>query len=1242
MPITISLYNHTVARFASGANAASDTYKFKLLTAATFDAAHTTLAQTGGTQSGSSTGYPAGGVTLTGVSIVVVALNAARFDADDIGLTATGGSITASYGILYNDTDTDDPPVAFVDFGGSQTAANGSPFNVVWNGSGIVTWVTDDTSLYTLPAATANNLGGVRGGANLTLSQDGVLSLSSTNVISALGLTPVNSAGAAAAAPVQSVAGRTNAVVLGAGDITSGIFDAARLPLATGSTAGAVIGGSNLSLAGNGTLSLSSTNVINALGLTPVDSAGAAAAAAAALNSSLRLYVTTTGSDSNAGTSPALPKRTIKAAVESAAAGTTVFVESGNYVEQNPINFPARVSLVGDNLRRVDVRPTNPTLDIYHLQSGCYVYGVTFRDHAAPAYACAFPCATARATVNGSGVITGLTLLYSPSGYSSAPDVWIEPPFNGGTQATATANMSGGLITSFTIVEGGSGYDAADRPCVSIKHPSPPSITSSPYIQNCSSITGPFDTTGVAFASNLIVPPYDENNVAGTGRIIDPRGAGGGIRVDGQVVASGSPLNSFVADAFTQINQGGPGHLILNKGYAQFVSCFTTFSHTGYEARAGGFANVSNSVLDFGTYGLRARGYYPVAQVSGTADATLRSTVAGFTVTNGGSNYTSPPTVAVSGNATAVAVIENGAVVAVNVTFAGSGYTSAPSVSFSGGNGSNAAATAQLASSGSITVAGLSRRPDVGITVAKIGGNFYSITGASPLVGGKSTLSIYPGIPSVDAGNAVDVHDVSLITSGSLVTEYVGSGVTYNALPKFGGIPNPTNAISATAPGRVYYAVLTETGNFSIGPFFSVEQSTGTVTINSDQFNLAGLSSIGPFKRNGVAVGVQLQELSNNATLLASTGQNDGNTAPTQFAVKTYVDGRTLDNLADVVATSPSAGQVLAWSNANQRWEPKSLVVADVSGAVPDTRSVSTGTGLSGGGALSADRTLALANTAVTAGAYGTASGVATFTVDAQGRLTNASTTAISITAAAVSGLATSATTDTTNAGNITSGTLVAANGGTGQTSYTVGDLLYASDSTTLAKLAGVATGNALISGGVGTAPSFGKIGLATHVSGTLAVANGGTGGTDASTARTNLGLGTAATKAGPTGDIVGTTDTQTLSAKTLTNPTVTNYTETLATSTGSTTINLENGTLFKVTTNGAVTITLPSSVAGKSFVVIVAYGGVHTVTWAGGSTLKWAGGTTPTATSVNAKFDIFTFFCDGTNTYGSIFGQNF
>jgi hypothetical protein len=190
------------------------------------------------------------------------------------------------------------------------------------------------------------------------------------------------------------------------------------------------------------------------------------------------------------------------------------------------------------------------------------------------------------------------------------------------------------------------------------------------------------------------------------------------------------------------------------------------------------------------------------------------------------------------------------------------------------------------------------------------------------------------------------------------------------------------------------------------------------------------------------------------------------------------------------------------------------------------------GTGLS----ESPTYTFNIANTG-TAGTYGSASNVPVFVTNAQGQVTSVTNTAIAITSASVSGLAASATTDTTNAANITSGTLpvarlngsytgitgvgtlaagtwnggviAAAYGGTGQSSYAVGDLLYADTSTSLAKLADIASGNALLSGGVGTAPSYGKIGLTTHISGTLAIVNGGTGATDQATARSNLGAGT-------------------------------------------------------------------------------------------------------------------------------------
>ena len=119
---------------------------------------------------------------------------------------------------------------------------------------------------------------------------------------------------------------------------------------------------------------------------------------------------------------------------------------------------------------------------------------------------------------------------------------------------------------------------------------------------------------------------------------------------------------------------------------------------------------------------------------------------------------------------------------------------------------------------------------------------------------------------------------------------------------------------------------------------------------------------------------------------------------------------------------------------------------------------------------------------------------------------------------------------------------------------------------------------------------------------------------------------------------------TQILTNKTLTNPIVTNYVETVyAPAAGASfTVDLANGTVQKFTTNANATITLPASTAGKSYLIMVAYGGVHSVTWAGGTVIKWSGGTAPAATSVSGKFDIFAFTCDGTNTYGRSGGSNF
>lgn len=118
---------------------------------------------------------------------------------------------------------------------------------------------------------------------------------------------------------------------------------------------------------------------------------------------------------------------------------------------------------------------------------------------------------------------------------------------------------------------------------------------------------------------------------------------------------------------------------------------------------------------------------------------------------------------------------------------------------------------------------------------------------------------------------------------------------------------------------------------------------------------------------------------------------------------------------------------------------------------------------------------------------------------------------------------------------------------------------------------------------------------------------------------------------------------TSTLASLTLTNPTVTNYTETPYTANSSTaiTLALTNGTVQIITLTGNATITMPSAVSGKSFIMFLKQDatGSRTVTW---STVKWAGGTAPTITSTASRQDIYSFFSDGTNWYGVTVGQNY
>ena len=175
---------------------------------------------------------------------------------------------------------------------------------------------------------------------------------------------------------------------------------------------------------------------------------------------------------------------------------------------------------------------------------------------------------------------------------------YINNVLTSGTMASSNITNSVEVIT--TIIEGGpteapaAVYPSLDQYVVTLNNPAVSFATSST----------------IYFGYTTVYPVQDKNipNEWVSARALNPSGSGGGALIDGNAPSLKSPIQSFVFDAFTQLNQGGIGVHITNNGYAQLVSVFTIFCDIGVLTENGGIASITNSNANFGNFALVSKG----------------------------------------------------------------------------------------------------------------------------------------------------------------------------------------------------------------------------------------------------------------------------------------------------------------------------------------------------------------------------------------------------------------------------------------------------------------------------------------------------------------------------------------------------------------------------------------------------------------------------------------------------------
>lgn len=313
------------------------------------------------------------------------------------------------------------------------------------------------------------------------------------------------------------------------------------------------------------------------------------------------------------------------------------------------------------------------------------------------------------------------------------------------------------------------------------------------------------------------------------------------------------------------------------------------------------------------------------------------------------------------------------------------------------------------------------------------------VTGILPIANGGTNISTYT------TGD-------TLYASSSNVLSKLPIGSTGNILTVAGGVPTwaaPATSGTVTSVGLALPADFTVT----ISPITTSGTLTAAYVTQSANTFFAGPTSGGPatpgFRLISPATDIPIASIDLTSKVTSTLPVANGGTG---LATLTAHDVLVGNGTGGVTLISPSTSGFILTSNgtgADPTFQANSAAnaITALTGDVTAT----------GPGSVAA--TLATVNANV--GSFGSSTSIPNFTVNAKGLITAAGGNVVIAPAGTLSGTTLNATvvsSSLTSVGTITTGvwngtSVTETHGGTGQSSYTTGDTLYASASNTLSKL---------------------------------------------------------------------------------------------------------------------------------------------------------------------------------------------